>query len=64
MKDFVQATLLSPESNRVKAVVDVWCEADDPSQRPEWNETVTTLSELDGFSYHYVIGMFDVLLPS
>ncbi|GAA5869682.1 hypothetical protein JCM16303_000547 [Sporobolomyces ruberrimus] len=56
VKDFVQATLLSPESNRVEAVVDVWCEADDPFQRPEWNETVTTLSELDGFSYHYVIG--------
>ncbi|GAA5831916.1 hypothetical protein JCM3766R1_000153 [Sporobolomyces carnicolor] len=56
VRDFVQATLLSPESNRLKAVIDVWCEAEDPFGRPEWQETVQSLSNLDGFDYRYVIG--------
>ncbi|GAA6010253.1 hypothetical protein JCM11491_005412 [Sporobolomyces phaffii] len=56
VRDFVQATLLSPDTKRVHKIVDVWCEAENPFVRPEWNETVQSLSDLDGLDYHYVIG--------
>ncbi|GAA5976530.1 hypothetical protein JCM5350_001720 [Sporobolomyces pararoseus] len=56
VKEFVQAALRSTESNQLKAVVDVWCEAANPFDRPEWNETVQSLIELEGLDYHYVIG--------
>ncbi|GAA5936327.1 TatD family hydrolase [Sporobolomyces koalae] len=56
VRDFVKATLLDPASNQVKKVVDVWCEAQVPTDRSEWIETVDTLTQLDGFDYHYVIG--------
>lgn len=56
VKEFVQAALRSTESNQLKAVVDVWCEAANPFDRPEWNETVQSLTELEGLDYHYVIG--------
>ncbi|GAA5886025.1 hypothetical protein JCM5296_007066 [Sporobolomyces johnsonii] len=54
--DFVRAHLQAEGSNRVQAVVDVWCEAEAPSERPEWKETVDTLSALDGLDYRFVIG--------
>lgn len=56
VKDYIRATLCTPESNETKKVVDVWCEAGDPKKREEWNETVDSLTKLEGLDYHYVIG--------
>ncbi|GAA5898855.1 TatD family hydrolase [Sporobolomyces salmoneus] len=56
VRDFVQAVLCSPESNQLQSVVDVWCEAENPFDRPEWKETVQSLTDLDGLDYRYVIG--------
>ncbi|GAA5949728.1 hypothetical protein JCM21900_003275 [Sporobolomyces salmonicolor] len=54
--DFIRAHLQGEGSNRVQAVVDVWCEAEAPSERPEWKETVDSLSALEGLDYRFVVG--------
>jgi hypothetical protein len=55
VKDFVKALLMPDETNKITAVVDVWCEA---PLKSEWLETVDSLGELkeDGFNYSFVVG--------
>lgn len=52
---FVKALLASQDSNKVAAVVDVWCEA---PLVANWREIVDSLTELksEGLSYHFVVG--------
>ncbi|ORY88824.1 hydrolase [Leucosporidium creatinivorum] len=55
IKSFVKALLMSDETNKLSAVVDVWCEA---PLKAEWLETVDSLGELkeEGLSYSFVVG--------
>lgn len=51
----MRGILIPEDTNKVTAVVDVWCEA---PMKSEWLETVDSLAELkeEGFNYSFVVG--------
>lgn len=55
ISQFVQALLLSDQSQKVAKIVDVWCEAPLITS-PSWRDLVEELSGVDGFDYRFVIG--------
>lgn len=59
MKDFVRGLLLAEGSQKLTALVDVWCEA---PMIASWRETVDSLAELkeEGLSYHFAVGAWGV----
>jgi TatD DNase family protein len=56
ISDFVKAILLSEQSNSVRKIVDVWCEAPLVAS-PSWRDVLDELSAMDDFDYRFVIGV-------